>query len=95
MENGLQVSEYTSSNGHVILLPSVRTNFWLCFACRQTSHIPVASRSLNPSIGDPIAAGCRCASGWCRSLIVIMEAEVSSVVDDDFFVGVDSFPLVS
>jgi len=85
IENGRQVSESVSSNGCVVLLNIVRMNHCLCFACTQTSHIPVASRSLNLSISDRIATGCRCASRRSQSLIVIMEADVGSTVDDVSF----------
>jgi len=87
------VSECTSSNGHVALLTLVRINFCLCFACRQTSHIP--SKSSNPSISDRIAAGCRCASRRCQSLVVTVEAGVSPVFDDELFLFFQSALVVA
>jgi len=97
------VSECTSSNGRVALLSLAQIHFCLCFASRQTSHMP--SKSSNPSISDRIAAGCRCASHWCQGLVAIGEAGVSSVFDDELilffrlvlivFGGMDWLPLVS
>jgi len=85
VENGPQVLECTSLNGRVALLTLVRINFCLCFACRQTLHILVASELVNPSIRDHIAAGCKCASHWYQSLVVLVEARVSLVIVDELF----------